>query len=150
MCCIFQAWTRVSAEYSCRLVTHTLMATFLEKLLKNWNSNRTWCFPDYPPSVPKLARWAVLPCSQLLMTGFLFSLFPTSKRRLRLVEMVRQCVSPPSVSPPETWSPLPVTFEHTGYPVVFFILVQPLVPERNQTKSESRACKQHTNCGLPA
>lgn len=95
MCCIFQAWTRVSAEYSCRLVTHTLMATFLEKLLKNWNSNRTWCFPDYPPSVPKLARWAVLPCSQLLMTGFLFSLFPTSKRRLRLVEMVRQCVSPP-------------------------------------------------------
>lgn len=33
--------------------------------------------------------------------------------------MVRQCVSPPSVSPPETWSPLPVTFEHTGYPVVF-------------------------------
>lgn len=119
MCCIFQAWTRVLAEYSCRLVTHTLMATFLEKLLKNWNSNRTWCFPDYPPSVPKLARWAVLPCSQLLMTGFLFSLFPTSKRRLRLVEMVRQCVSPPSVSPPETWSPLPVTFEHTGYPVVF-------------------------------
>lgn len=67
----------------------------------------------------------MLPCSQLLMTGFLFSLFPTSKRRLRLVEMVRQCVSPPSVSPPETWSPLPVTFEHTGYPVVFFILVQP-------------------------
>lgn len=59
------------------------------------------------------------------MTGFLFSLFPTSKRRLRLVEMVRQCVSPPSVSPPQTWSPLPVTFEHTGYPVVFFILVQP-------------------------
>lgn len=150
MCCIFQAWTRVLAEYSCRLVTHTLMATFLEKLLKNWNSNRTWCFPDYPPSVPKLARWAVLPCSQLLMTGFLFSLFPTSKRRLRLVEMVRQCVSPP-------WSHLQRLGHHflshlstLDILLFFFILVQPLVPERNQTKSESRACKQHTNCGLPA